>query len=438
MTEVDKNENALPGRGAHGSGQNPLSAATPRRSALRMLGAAGAGAGVFTAAATGGTAHAASGPLPGMSSVFDVTAYGAVGDGAADDSTPIQKAINVASAKGGVVWIPPGAYRLGTGLTVNAPIVIAGAGWGPAQNTHGSWLYVDSTNVSAITITWNGAGTTVADLAIGHKQPSPGPGWAPLDYPPAIQVSSTDVHIHDVMLNNPTRGISITYPDGVVGRVCLERIWGQPLRQGIEIDNALDVIKIDNIHFWPFWSVDPNVGAYVAGNATAIRSARNDNPHFTRIFALGYAVGMHFDASSGITSKFRLSDADFDICGYGVRITGNGTTGQITNLTSQGAQDAKGNITGVACLDIEADGVTVQATNVRASYFTTNGVRVHGAGTNLFLENCWVENWNISGRGFPGIEAVAPASVYVGRGRFFKNGNSAPEVGGTGGMILDA
>jgi hypothetical protein len=54
--------------------------------------------------------------------VYDVKAYGALGDGATNDATAFQAALDavVSSGKEGVVLIPTGRYKINTGLTVNA------------------------------------------------------------------------------------------------------------------------------------------------------------------------------------------------------------------------------------------------------------------------------------------------------------------------------
>ncbi|MEZ0089228.1 glycosyl hydrolase family 28-related protein [Streptacidiphilus sp. EB129] len=88
-----------------------------RRDALRLAALSG-GVGLVAASATATPASAATQRAQTM---FDVTAYGAVGDGRTDDTTAIQNALNAAATvKGAVVTFPPapgGCYRT-SGVTV--------------------------------------------------------------------------------------------------------------------------------------------------------------------------------------------------------------------------------------------------------------------------------------------------------------------------------
>ncbi|MFD0568147.1 glycosyl hydrolase family 28-related protein [Kitasatospora gansuensis] len=89
-----------------------------------MLIAAGAALGVVGAVGSGGTAAAAGPGGP----VFDVRAYGAVGDGVANDTAAFKAAFTAAAAtkRPATVLIPPGTYlvaagqRLTQGMTVSA------------------------------------------------------------------------------------------------------------------------------------------------------------------------------------------------------------------------------------------------------------------------------------------------------------------------------
>ncbi len=51
--------------------------------------------------------------------MFDVTSYGAVGDGTTDDGPAVQAALDAAQPTGGVVYFPPGQYRIASPVSVN-------------------------------------------------------------------------------------------------------------------------------------------------------------------------------------------------------------------------------------------------------------------------------------------------------------------------------
>jgi parallel beta-helix repeat protein len=66
-------------------------------------------------------------PGPPGQQWFDVTSYGAVGDGVADDTTAIQSAVDAAGGKGPLV-VPPGAYRFSAPLRVPNRTLLIGLG----------------------------------------------------------------------------------------------------------------------------------------------------------------------------------------------------------------------------------------------------------------------------------------------------------------------
>lgn len=60
---------------------------------------------------------------PVQAKIFDVTSYGAIGDGVTDDTLSIQVALNAASVKGGTVYFPSGTYCLSNNLEVKGSYV---------------------------------------------------------------------------------------------------------------------------------------------------------------------------------------------------------------------------------------------------------------------------------------------------------------------------
>jgi hypothetical protein len=97
--------------------------------------------------------------------VYDVKAYGAVGDGVTNDTAAIQAAINAAKLTGGIVYFPPtgtttylcGALNLtDIGAESNWGVILMGAGWQSTRLSIASGLsatnWLDCTGSLALTI----------------------------------------------------------------------------------------------------------------------------------------------------------------------------------------------------------------------------------------------------------------------------------------------
>jgi hypothetical protein len=133
-----------------------------------------------------------------------------------------------------------------------------------------------ATNNNIIPIWISGQGTIIHDLAIYHQQPGPQPDqkWEPLPYDAAIFEHTADVRLENTFRRNPTVGISCEN----TGRLSVNRLFGQPRKiGGISLNQLHDVTRIDNFHFWRYWSMDPAVSEYLFRKAITIKSYRSDN-----------------------------------------------------------------------------------------------------------------------------------------------------------------
>lgn len=105
--------------------------------------------------------------------VYNITVYGAVGDWngttGTDNTTAMQAAINAANAAGGgIVFVPTGAYKISSALTLYSDIIIMGAG-ASALNlfTSGSTIVQSTLNADIFTTgTLAGGGGAVYACAI--------------------------------------------------------------------------------------------------------------------------------------------------------------------------------------------------------------------------------------------------------------------------------
>src|SRR5678815_3021631 len=78
------------------------------------------------------------------------SSYGATGLDTGNDGTAIQAAINAAQVTGGIVYMPPGRYRITTPLTIAKGVTLRGAGW--AGGSRGTYLHVVN-NASTVSYT---------------------------------------------------------------------------------------------------------------------------------------------------------------------------------------------------------------------------------------------------------------------------------------------
>jgi len=116
--------------------------------------------------------------------VFYPAAYGAVGNGVADDTAAINAASLAASAVGGTVFFPPGTYLISptttTWLNVYTNCTYAGAGWASkikVKNNAGNYLTV----FGSPTVGARATGVTFRDLWIDQNAPNQTTATTPLN-----------------------------------------------------------------------------------------------------------------------------------------------------------------------------------------------------------------------------------------------------------------
>jgi hypothetical protein len=168
---------------------------------------------------------ASAGSLGNLVQAFSVRSvqYGAKGDGSTDDTAAIQAAVT-ACAGAGVVYFPPGTYKLSSALTVGTGVTLCGAG------QTATTLHQSSTTANAITI----GGTTVANVQIRDLTitgPSSGSGVgisasANAGANPVVQLVIRNVTVS----NMGSHGISLLVPivstfDNVVSNFNGGRGW---------------------------------------------------------------------------------------------------------------------------------------------------------------------------------------------------------------------
>lgn len=226
----------------------------------------------------------------------DVRSFGAKGDGVTDDTAAVQRALDSMAEKGGTVKLGIGNYLIKTHLVVPANVTLEGIWRIPTARTQniGSTLLAvegEGSEEGPAFITLN-ANSTIKGLTVFY------PNQKANDikpYPWCVRGAGGDnSSIVDCLLVNPYLGVDFgTNPSG---RHYIRNLYGQPLRKGIFVDKCLDIGRIENVHFWPFWTWDAESGIqeWLSENGEAFIFGRTDWEYVFNTFCFGYKIGYRF------------------------------------------------------------------------------------------------------------------------------------------------
>ncbi len=234
---------------------------------------------------------------------IDVKSFGAAGDAIADDTSAFQKALDAAHKNGGgVVYAPPGRYRIKENLTIPDGVSLRGSfdsvpshpgirdAGQPKPGEDGTALLVtvgrgDEDATAFLTLNCN---STLAGLTIYH--PEQIRDGIPVAYPWTIAMKGTNAAVLDVELLNPYQGINAAG----AARHMIRNVAGQPLRRGIFVDAIYDIGRIENVHFNPWWSYDTATYRWQTENGEAFIFGRADWEYVLNTFCFGYRTGYRF------------------------------------------------------------------------------------------------------------------------------------------------
>ncbi len=260
-----------------------------------------AGAGVGSLLAISQSRADAMPPKLVDSCVVNVTDFGAKGDERTDDTRSFQSALDAAhKAGGGIVFVPAASYRLEGTLLIPRNVTLQGIFTAPptipwTSRQGGSVLLAlsgkgNTKGTPFIQLDFN---ATIKGLAVFYpEQTDTDP---PIAYPWTISSSlngADNCSIVDVLLVNPYRAVD--FGGRHTGRPYIRNLNGQPLYRGLYIDQCLDVGRVENVHFWPFWSSQGAAAAFTRREGKAFIVGRTDWQHFNNCFCISYETGFQF------------------------------------------------------------------------------------------------------------------------------------------------
>lgn len=177
-------------------------------------------------------------------------AYGAVGDGKANDSMAIQKALDAAAKDGGTVFLPAGVYRCAGSLSVPPGVELRGVG-GPRSDSAGP---AGGPGTMLLAAYGRGKAETAPFVRLQAHAGLRGvriahPGLLDLDkiepHPWTVRLEGESAYVLDVCLNNSYRGIDVRGNRSLVRSVLINA-----LDLAVRADGCRDA-TIEDVHVHP-------------------------------------------------------------------------------------------------------------------------------------------------------------------------------------------
>lgn len=235
-----------------------------------------------------------------MEDPFNVKSFGVIGDGIADDTAAIQKALDAASETGGKVYLPAGKYLVSGSLNIPVGVNLAGAAVSPQ--------YIEPLTGSVVLATGGrGEETGPALFELGDSSAVTGiTVFYPeqqvkeiVPYPWTFHLKGGDNTVENVTLINSYNGIKIGPESNVRHRI--RSVYGCVLRRGIWLDTCTDIGRIDNVQFHCHWWSSPKVNGdwepvfnYMIENCEAFTFGRTDWEYVNNTFVFPVKIGYKF------------------------------------------------------------------------------------------------------------------------------------------------
>ena len=313
-------------------------------------------------------------------------AVGAKGDGKTDDTRALQHGLDlVGSAGGGVLSLAPGRYLVEGRLEIPSSVTLQGTAHAPAtwQDGRGATLLAVADEGKEdgepfLTLRTN---ATLQGISVFHpNQPKSLP---PKPYPWAVRGIGDNCSLTDVTLVNPWQAVDFgTHP---AGRHLIRDLYGMPLHRGLFIDQCFDIGRVENVHFWPFFSATEPWLTYTSQNAEAFIIGRTDWEYMLNCFCISYRIGYRFIRTKAGSPNVVLTQCGSDVGPNAVRVEDCQGHAGLSWVNSQF-------MTGVEIAETNTGPVKFTACGFWGIPGTEHHIRTAGKG-HLTLTGCHFNGW---------------------------------------------
>ena len=348
--------------------------------------------------------------------------YGAIGDGVTDDTAAFQAALDAASAAGGgVVNASAGTFMIRGRLNVPEHVALEGV-W-EASNRG-----VPETGTVLLAVDGKGSAdgppfimlhtnSTLKGLTILYpEQIEANPPHA---YPWTVRGTGDNCTILDVTMVNPY--MAVDFGTMFCGRHYIDGLYAQALYRGLFIDQCYDVGRIENIHFWPFWTgADKgDLFDFTYQNGIAFQFARTDGEMGVNLFQIFYNIGFHFiDAGHGGGSGM-YTNIYSDVCPTAIKVEASHAHAPISFTNGSFMTSAVVDAKKQTLVNFENCG-----------FWTTNEASFHGKFDGkaiITMTGCTFYDWDRAKAGVAAIESNCDSLVLTGS-QFLMNRQGATKV----------
>ncbi|NLI00394.1 MAG: hypothetical protein GX446_12990 [Chthonomonadales bacterium] len=276
---------------------------------------------------------------------LNVADFGAAGDGKTDCTAAFQKALDEAhQAGGGRVHMPSGMFLITGHLRLPPNVALVGEWEAPPCATRippSERIPAPPVNAKAAIIAGSvllaveGAGDTKGEPFIRMERNATLKGLVvyypnqvaqpePIPYPWTVAGIGDNISIVDCLFVNPY--MAVDFGTNPCGRHLIRNLYAHAIYRGLFVDKCYDVGRIENVHFWPFWShLQPEgleaLGKWMMKNSTAFILSRSDWQYISNSFCIAYHTGFHFKSSAPDgPGNYLLSQSGADGCDIAVNV----------------------------------------------------------------------------------------------------------------------
>lgn len=256
-----------------------------------------------------------------------VQAFGAKGDGIADDTTAFMKAIQyVSNQGGGTLFVPAGHYCITEPLTLPRAVLLCGELTPGTVDGTVLKLYFGKGNENAAAAFTMEFQSGIKNMAFWYPEQTFA-GGTPIPYPYTIrQGGSEGITLENLNFVNSYRAIDMQ--NSKISSNSLQTIrdiCGTPLLLGTDNSHSLDIGRFEGISFAPeYWLLSGLDGVpaqqllttWLIRNATAIRIGRVDWTYYTDVTVKGYGIGIEYYVAPSGSSNGHLYQASITDCYY--------------------------------------------------------------------------------------------------------------------------